>query len=164
MSQSVDCPPMSQSVACPPPTSQAQTSSRDSSTQRGEGKGKAGAQDKETTFQWTNKARLLLDVTHDYKVRREGEGIDWESVRSKYGGLTGLLRETFPERSGGCLNSCLDLPHGREEVTAKILTTKLKAICLKLRQIVDNGRCSGYERVVTEQKEGAWGACCTISG
>ena len=43
----------------------------------------------------------------------------------------------------------LDLRHCKDELTVKILTTKLKAIRLKYRQAVDSGRRSGHGRVVT---------------
>ena len=36
-------------------------------------------------FQWSDdEAELLLSVTLDYKVSKAAEGVDWESVKSKY--------------------------------------------------------------------------------
>ena len=33
-------------------------------------------------FQWTDdEAELLLRITHEYKVKKRAEGIDWGSVR-----------------------------------------------------------------------------------
>ena len=50
----------------------------------GEGEGWA-TKAKEQAFVWTdNEVELLLKVTHEYKVKKEGENVDWESVRSKY--------------------------------------------------------------------------------
>ena len=42
----------------------------------------------------------------------------------------------------------LELPDGKGELTVKVLMSKLKAICLKYRQAVDNKRRRGYGRVV----------------
>jgi len=117
--------------------------------------------DKENVFNWTDdECRLLLEVTRDYKSKKEGELVDWESVRSKYDEITEALKEKLPESGGGLEGSVMDLPHARGELTAKILTTKLKAIRLKYRQAVDNGRRSGYGRVVMfffELCEAIWG-------
>ena len=104
---------------------------------------------KDATFQWTDdEVRLLLEVTRDYKSGKEAEGIDWESIRSKYDDLTTLLREKLPEEGRPKGLGVLELPHGKGELTVKVLMSKLKAIRLKYRQAVDNGRRSGYGRVV----------------
>ena len=119
------------------------------------GKGKEGksrgieSKKKDATFQWTDdEVRLLLEVTRDYKSGKEAEGIDWESIRSKYDDLTTLLREKLPEEGRPKGLGVLELPHGKGELTVKVLMSKLKAIRLKYRQAVDNGRRSGYGRVV----------------
>ena len=40
---------------------------------------------KEQAFVWMDdEVKLLLKVTHEYKVKKAGENVDWESVRSKY--------------------------------------------------------------------------------
>ena len=87
-------------------------------------------------------------MTRAYKTQKKGESVDWESVRTKYEDICGLLKEKFPDR--GCVGAgvnhgdALDLHHYKDELTVKILTTKLKAIRLKNRQAVD----SGHGRVV----------------
>ena len=53
-----------------------------------------------------------------------------------------------------------DYPHTKEKITKKVLTSKLKAIRIKLRETVDSGRRSGHGRVVLlyyELCEKIWG-------
>ena len=41
---------------------------------------------------WSDdEAELLLSVVHDYKVSKATENTDWESVKSKYKDIHGLL-------------------------------------------------------------------------
>jgi len=56
------------------------------------------------------------------------------------------MLENYPETSSDQLNK--DFSHKRSEITKQILTTKLKAICIKFRQAVDLGRKNGSGRVV----------------
>ena len=40
------------------------------------------------SFKWSDdKAELLLKVTRDYKALKVLEGVDWESVQSKYSNI-----------------------------------------------------------------------------
>ena len=53
-----------------------------------------------------------------------------------------------------------DYPHTKKEVSKQVITSKLKAICLKYRQSVDSRRKSGHGRVVmlySELCERVWG-------
>ena len=112
-------------------------------------------------FQWTNdEAELLLTVTHDYKVKKVAEGIDWESVKSKYADILELMRNELPSSAEEGSTLLKDYPHSKEKVTKLILTTKLKAVRRKFRQAVDSGRRSGHGRVVMlyyEHCERIWG-------
>ena len=73
---------------------------------------------------WTDdECELLLSVTLQYKVQKSSEGIDWESVRSKYDDILVLFREALPptpEESCG-----KEYPHERDAVNKLILSTKL---------------------------------------
>ena len=55
---------------------------------------------KEQAFVWTDdEVELLLKVTHKYKVKKAGESVDWESVRSKYSDLWEQLKLQLPSDS-----------------------------------------------------------------
>ena len=48
-------------------------------------------------FTWTDdKAQLLLEVAHDYKVQHLAEGIRWESVKTKYADILELFHKELP--------------------------------------------------------------------
>ena len=66
-------------------------------------------------------------MTHDYKVKKVAEGIDWESVKSKY---ADILRNELPSSAEEGSTLLKDYPHSKEKVTKLILTTKLKAVRL----------------------------------
>ena len=49
-------------------------------------------------FKWTDdEAELLLKVTRDYKASKAAEGVDWESVQSKYADILELMLAQYPE-------------------------------------------------------------------
>ena len=109
-------------------------------------------------FIWTDdEVELLLNVTSDYKAKKAGESVDWESVRSKYGDILQEFLAALPDNNENILK---DFPHSKEQITKQIVTSKLKAIRLKYRQAVDSGRRSGHGRVVLifyELCEKVWG-------
>ena len=103
---------------------------------------------------------MLLTVTHEYKVAKVAEGVDWESVKSKYSDILQLMQEELPATQEAARNLTKDYPHTRHQITKQILTTKLKAIRLKFRQAIDSGRKSGHGRVVLlyfELCQSVWG-------
>ena len=113
-------------------------------------------------FQWTDdEAELLLNVTHEYKVQKISENVDWESVKSKYEEILVLMKAALPSTPEEAQQQIdKDYPHTKDEITKQILSTKLKSIRLKFRQAVDSGRRSGHERVVLlyyELCEKVWG-------
>ena len=63
----------------------AATSTKQSSTRKSR-KGKdAGTEKDKKDFQWTDdESELLLNITHEYKVSKAGDSVDWESVKNKY--------------------------------------------------------------------------------
>ena len=100
-------------------------------------------------FQWTDdEAELLLTVTNEYKVSKVAEGVDWESVKSKYSDIMELMQQELPSSVEEAGNLLKNYPHTKEQITKPVLTTKLKAIRLKFRQAVDAGKRSGHGRVV----------------
>lgn len=104
---------------------------------------------------WTDKeTELLLNTILEYKVQKTQESIDWESCQSKYVDILTLFLEQYPAENSN------DFTHERGELTRSILTTKIKAVRSKYRLAVDNGRRSGYGRVVLlyfELCEQIWG-------
>ncbi|KAL9956170.1 hypothetical protein ACROYT_G037611 [Oculina patagonica] len=48
-------------------------------------------------FTWSDEEiNLLLNVVIDYKARKAGEGVDWETVMSKYEDVTKMFLEKYP--------------------------------------------------------------------
>ena len=61
-------------------------------------------------FIWTDdKAELLLNVVHDYKIKHLVEGTCWESVRTKYAEILELFQKKLPRecRAGQAFNQGL---------------------------------------------------------
>ena len=108
---------------------------------------KEGRKEKED-FKWTDdESELLLSVTHEYKVKKLSESIDWESVRTKYDDILTLMCQELPDTAEEARENCgKDYPHTKEKITKKVLTSKL--IRIKFREAVDSGRRSGHGRVV----------------
>ena len=84
----------------------------------------------------------------NYKVSKNAEGIDWESIQSKYADILELMLAEYPETPDAAKDLNKDYPHKKTEITKQVLTTKLKAIRIKFRQAVDSGRKNGHGRVV----------------
>ena len=108
------------------------------------------AKKEDDDFRWSDdKAELLLTVTHNYTVQKNSENIDRESVKSKYEDILQMMREELPATVDKARDNWLkDYPHTKEQLTKKILSTKLKSIRIKYREAVDSGRCSGHSCVV----------------
>ena len=110
---------------------------------------KAKANSEKDTFKWSDdEVELLLKVTHDYKVLKASEGVDWESVQSKYSDICKRMTDELPATPDEAKELNKDYPHNKDELTKQVVTTKLKAIRTKYRQAVDSGRKSGHGRVV----------------
>ena len=94
-------------------------------------------------FIWTDdEAQLLLDVAHDYKLKHLSEGICWESVKSKYSDILDLFRKELPQNEEQARILFKDYPHKPDEVSKEVLTSKLKAIRIKFREV-----CATYKPV-----------------
>ena len=76
------------------------------------------------------------------------QGVDWESVKSKYSNICDLHTvyvAALPDDESGVTKS---FPHKKESIAKQILTSKMKSIRLKHRQAAGSGRKSGHGRVV----------------
>ena len=103
----------------------------------------------EQVFVWTDdEVELLLKVTQEYKVKKADKNVDWKSVRSKYSNIWKQPKGQLPSDSEEAREMGKDLPHKKEEITKQAMTTKLKTVRLKYRQVVDSGWKSGHGRVV----------------
>ena len=93
---------------------------------------------KKKEFVWTDdEALLLLTVAKDYKIKHLVEGICWESVRTKYSDMLELFVKELPsnDEERKRIQGVKDYPHKPEELTKETLTTKLKAIRTKFREV-----------------------------
>ena len=128
-------------------------------------KKKVDEKEKSESFKWTDdEAELLLKVTRDYKVLKSAEGVDWESVQSKYSDILKRLLTKLPATPEEAKELNKDYPHKKIDITKQILTTKLKAIRIKYQQAVNSGRKSGHGRVVFmffDLCESIWGGSPT---
>jgi len=112
-------------------------------------KGDTTDTDTRDNFKWTDdESELLLKVTSEYKVAKASDGVDWESVQSKYGDILERMLAEYPATQEAAKELQKDYPHKKSEITKQVLTTKLKAIRIKFRQAVDSGRRSGHGRVI----------------
>ena len=114
----------------------------------------AAAADK--NFMWSDEEiNLLLHVVIDYKAGKAGEGVDWESVRSRYEDVTKMFLEKYP---GDDKEKFPRRTEASRSFNKDRIQNKLKRIKLNFRKVVDKGRRSGGERVVTTFCE----ECCEI--
>ena len=104
-------------------------------------------------FTWTDgEINLLLHVVFDYKVGKEGEVVDWDTVKSKYEDHTKKILEKYPE------NEKDKFPPGSDATRRfdkERIQNKLTRMKLNFRKAVDMGRRCGGGRAVTtfyEQK------------
>ena len=82
-----------------------------------------------------DEAELVLTVTHEYKIKHLVEGTCWESVRSKYADIVELFKKELPTDDEQRRRLSKDYPHKPEEIRKQILSTKLKAVRMKLREV-----------------------------
>ena len=87
-------------------------------------------------FVWTDdEAELPLNVTHHYKVQQLAEGMCWESVKTKYTNILALFRKELPADEEQARRLTKDYPHKPEQINSEVLTTKLKAVRVKFREV-----------------------------
>lgn len=91
---------------------------------------------KKKEFTWTeDEAELLLNVTHDYKIKHLTDGTCWESVRSKYADILELYQKELPRNDEEARATLKDYRHKADQITKKILTAKLKSIRTNYRKV-----------------------------
>ena len=66
-------------------------------------------------FIWTNEeSELLLSVVNDFKVAKAYEGVDWESVKTKYSDIFHLYVAALPDDASGVTKG---FPHKKESIS-----------------------------------------------
>ena len=79
-------------------------------------------------------------MANEYKVSQNAESISTgSSVKTKYSDVFDLFIAALADDDSSVLKR---LPRKKEQITKQILTSKLKAVRLKYRQVVDSGRRS----------------------
>ena len=102
---------------------------------------------KKAEFLWTDdETELLFSVTHKYNVKKNSQGVNWESVRRKYKDILELFKDALPTTHDDVQGK--DYCHDKDAITKSILSTKLNNIRTKFRQAVDTGKRGRHERVV----------------
>ena len=89
----------------------------------------------EKNFSWTDEEMaLLLQVTIAYKAEETSEGLDCDSVRSKYDGILEKFIERYPNNE-----ATSEFPHSEDEsvFTKDSLVAKIKRVKLCFRKAID---------------------------
>ena len=99
----------------------------------------------ETEFCWTDdETQLLLESVNQYRCKYEYEGINWQSVRSKYERTPEISIDSYPKNS----------VEGKELENAEVISKDRVAAKLKkktrqdYKRAADANRKSGGGRVV----------------
>ena len=54
------------------------------------------------SFNWTDDdVELLLNIVNEYKVKKAGESVDWESCQSKYADILSASQKEYPSKENG---------------------------------------------------------------
>ena len=86
-------------------------------------------------FAWSDEEmEALLEATIEYKVTKESQSLDWETVRTKYDDIAKIYAEN---------NS------NRKKIDTTRVAAKMKTIRKKYKDAIDAGRRSGGGRIVT---------------
>lgn len=96
-------------------------------------------------FSWTDdEIKLLLDSAKDFKAKQEFEGVDWNTVRSRFQDIRDLFVKSYPSEVDD------EYPHAAQldVFTKDRVLLKLKSIRLSFKKALDSGRVSGGGRVV----------------
>ena len=79
---------------------------------------------KEQAFVWSDdEVELLLKVTHDYKVKKAAEIVDWESVKSKYSDIWEAFLIELPSNPEEATEIDKDYPHTKEEINKQVVSS-----------------------------------------
>lgn len=109
----------------------------------------------EENLSWTDdEVELLLAVVRAYSSQKDYEGLEWESVKSKYEDIRKDFITLYKQRDG--------LPHNLSLFTRERIASKIKDIRKKYKKAVDSGKKSGGGRTVATFYDACneiWGGC-----
>jgi len=118
-------------------------------------KARVGPDATEANLDWTDdEVELLLGVVSAYSSQKDYEGLEWESVKSKYGDIRKDF-VTLNEQKDG-------LPHDLSLFTRERVASKIKDIRKKYKKAVDPGKKSAGGRTVAtfyDVCNEIWGGC-----
>ena len=102
-------------------------------------------------FQWSDdEIELLLAVVNEYKTSKEANGLDWESIKTKYDDITTLFLSRYPKNQDADDQREFKHKNLSQEFSKERMVAKIKALRLKYRKALDTGRRSGGGRVVAQ--------------
>ena len=109
---------------------------------------------------WTdNEVELLLGVVRSYSSLKDFDGLEWESVKSKY-------EDIRSEFLFGCMTKGMtmqeDFPHSTSLFSRERIASKIKDLRKKYKKAVDTGKRSGGGRTVAcffDICNEIWGGC-----
>ena len=98
----------------------------------------------DATFSWTDKEiQLLLENVKIFKLTLEAEGVDWESLRTKYDKIMEIVHKTIPKSA--TLQS-FHIENEYKSYTKHVLQGKKN--CSDYKQAVDLGKRSGGGKII----------------
>ena len=96
------------------------------------------SQAKKNIFSWTDsEIQLLLETTKDFKAKQEYEGVDWNTIRTRFDKIKDAFINSYPSTDGQ------DYPHVgdiNDTFTKERIMLKLKAIRLGFKKALDPGK------------------------
>ena len=106
---------------------------------------------------WTdNEVELLLGVVWSYSSQKYFDGLEWESVKSKYEDIRSEFVGLYDER-----NDQEDFPHSTSLFSRERIGSKIKDLRKKYKKAVDTGKRSGGGTVACffDICNEIWGGC-----
>ena len=104
------------------------------------------SQAKKNIFSWTDsEIQLLLEPTNDFKAKQEYEGVDWNTIRTRFDKIKDAFINSYPSTDEQDYPQVGDI---NNTFTKERIILKLKAVRLGFKKALDSGRFSGGGRVV----------------
>ena len=93
------------------------------------------------TFSWTDKeVELLPESVKIFKKNMEAEGVEQESLRTKYDKIMEIVHKNYPKT--GNIEECI------QELHKACITSKVKKVHSDYKKAVDLGNRSGGRRII----------------
>ena len=103
-------------------------------------KSQVGKKD-DPTFSWTDKeVELLPESVKIFKKNMEAEGVERESLRTKYDKIMEIVHKNYPKT--GNIEECI------QELHKACITSKVKKVHSDYKKAVDLGNRSGGRRII----------------